>query len=283
MPVSLSTLPTVALPDGERAPQLGQGTWRMGERSAALKGEIAAIRRGIDLGLTLVDTAEMYGEGGAERMLGQALQGLRDKVFLVSKAYPQNAGGAALRRACENSLKRLGTDRLDLYLLHWRGSVPLKETVAGMKALQAQGKIRHWGVSNFDVKDMEELWAADGSTCAANQILFNLERRGPEYDLLPWMAKRKCPAMAYSPVEQGRLPTAGPLADVANSLGGTVFQVALAWLLRRADVMVIPKANNLAHVESNRAALDLPLDFEALAALDRAFAPPARKAPLAML
>jgi diketogulonate reductase-like aldo/keto reductase len=283
MPALHSILPSVALPDGELAPQLGQGTWRMGERSAALKGEIAAIRHGVELGLTLIDTAEMYGEGGAERMLGRALQGLRDKVFLVSKVYPQNAGGTALRRACENSLRRLATDRIDLYLLHWRGSVPLKETVEGMDALQTQGKIRHWGVSNFDVSDMDDLLEAGGSACAANQILYNLKRRGPEYDLLPWMEKRKCPAMAYSPVEQGRLPLTGALANVANSLGASVYQIALAWLLRRRDVMVIPKASNLVHVEASRAALDLRLDTGALAELDRAFAPPARKTPLAML
>jgi diketogulonate reductase-like aldo/keto reductase len=232
---------------------------------------------------SLIDTAEMYGEGGAERMLGQALRGLRDKVFLVSKVYPQNAGGIALRRACESSLRRLKTDRIDLYLLHWRGSVPLSETVEGMTALQTQGKIRYWGVSNFDVSDMDELWEAGGSGCAANQILYNLKRRGPEYDLLPWMAQRKCPAMAYSPIDQGRLPMTGALADVANNLGASVYQVALAWLLRRRDVMVIPKAADLAHVESSRAALDLRLDSGTVAELDRAFAPPARKTPLAML
>ena len=283
MSSSQSTLATVRLPDGERVAQLGQGTWRMGERAAALPTEVAAIRRGIELGLTLIDTAEMYGEGGAERMLGEALRGLRDSVFLVSKVYPQNAGGAALRRACENSLKRLATDRLDLYLLHWRGAVALLETVEGMTRLKETGKIRHWGVSNFDVGDMEELWAAGGSACAANQILFNLERRGPEYELLPWMAKRKCPAMAYSPIEQGRLPKSGPLEEIARRHGATVFQIALAWLLRRPDTIVIPKAASSAHVEANRAALDLRLGADDLAALDLAFAPPKRKAPLAML
>jgi diketogulonate reductase-like aldo/keto reductase len=274
---------TIALPNGERVARLGQGTWRMGERAAALNTEIAAIRRGIELGLTLIDTAEMYGDGGAERMLAQALRGLRDDAFLVSKAYPQNGGGAALRRACENSLKRLETDRLDLYLLHWRGSIPLKETIEGMTRLKAEGKIRHWGVSNFDLDDMEELWAAGGSACVVNQILYNLERRGPEFALLPAMAQRKCLGMAYSPIEQGRLPSSGPLAEIARRHSATNFQVALSWLLRRPDMIVIPKASSVAHVEANRAALDLRLDADDLATLDRSFPPPKRKAPLAML
>ena len=274
---------TIALRDGERVARLGQGTWRMGERASAAKDEIAAIRRGIELGMTLIDTAEMYGDGGAERMLAQALSGLRDKVFLVSKVYPQNAGGAALGRACENSLKRLATDRLDLYLLHWRGSIALAQTIEGMTRLQAQGKIRHWGVSNFDVDDIDELWAAGGSGCVVNQILYNLERRGPEFALLALMAQRQCLGMAYSPVEQGRLPTSGPLAEVARRHRATIFQVALAWLLRRHDMIVIPKASSIAHVEANRAALDLDLDADDIAALERAFPPPKRKSPLAML
>jgi len=283
MSLTAKSLPTIALPDGTRVAQLGQGTWRMGERAGARADEIAAIRRGIELGLTLVDTAEMYGDGGAELMLGEALRGSRDQVFLVSKAYPQNGGGAALQRACESSLKRLATDRLDLYLLHWRGAVPLGQTVEGMTRLQAAGKIRHWGVSNFDVDDLEELWRAGGAACASNQILYNLARRGPEFALLPWMAKRQCPAMAYSPVEQGRLPKSGPLATVARRHEATIVQVALAWLLRRSDTIVIPKAATLAHVEANRAALDLRLDADDLKALDAAFAPPGRKEPLAMI
>ena len=279
----MSSPPTIALPDGTRVAQLGQGTWRMGERSAESATEIAAIRRGVELGLTLIDTAEMYGEGGAERVLGEALRGRRDSVFLVSKVYPQNAGGAALERACENSLKRLATDRLDLYLLHWRGAIPLAQTVEGMTRLQAAGKIRHWGGSNFDVDDLEELWQAGGAACATNQILYNLARRGPEFALLPWMAKRKCPAMAYSPIEQGRLPKSGPLATIARRHEATVYQVALAWLLRRPDTIVIPKAATLEHVEANRAALDLRLEPDDCAALDAAFAPPQRKEPLAMI
>jgi diketogulonate reductase-like aldo/keto reductase len=276
-------IPTVRLPDGSSVPALGQGTWRMGESASRRPQEIAALRRGVELGLTLIDTAEMYGDGGAEEVLAEALRGLRDEVFLVSKVYPQNAGGHALRRACENSLRRLATDRIDLYLLHWRGAVPLKATVEGMAALQREGKIRYWGVSNFDTNDMAELVAAGGTDCAANQILYNLLRRGPEFDLLPAMAARGVPAMAYSPIEQGRLPKSGVLTDIAKRYEATAFQVALAWVLRRPDVIAIPKAATVAHVDANRAALDVKLDAEALAALDEAFAPPRRKTPLAMI
>jgi diketogulonate reductase-like aldo/keto reductase len=276
-------IPNVRLPDGYLVSALGQGTWRIGENSSRRPQEIAALRRGVELGLTLIDTAEMYGDGGAEELLGEALRGLRDKVFLVSKVYPQNAGGQALRRACENSLRRLATDRIDLYLLHWRGGVPLKETVAGMKSLQKEGKIRYWGVSNFDAGDMEELFAAGGADCATNQILYNLLRRGPEFDLLPAMAARSIPAMAYSPIEQGRLPRSAILSGIAQRYAATTFHVALAWVLRRPDVIAIPKAATIDHVTANRAALDVKLDDEALAALDEAFAPPRRKTPLAMI
>jgi diketogulonate reductase-like aldo/keto reductase len=276
-------IPTVRLPNGSSVPALGQGTWRMGESASRRAAEIAALRRGVELGLTLIDTAEMYGDGGAEEVLAEALRGLRDKVFLVSKVYPQNAGGHALRRACENSLRRLATDRIDLYLLHWRGGVPLKATVEGMEALRREGKIGAWGVSNFDTNDMEELFAAGGTECAANQILYNLLRRGPEFDLLPAMATRRIPAMAYSPIEQGRLPKSGGLTDIARRCGATIFQVALAWVLRKPDIIAIPKAATIAHVDANRAALDVKLDMEALAALDEAFAPPRRKTPLAMI
>jgi diketogulonate reductase-like aldo/keto reductase len=276
-------IPSVRLPDGSLVPALGQGTWRMGESASRRAAEIAALRRGVELGLTLIDTAEMYGDGGAEEVLAEALRGLRDKVFLVSKVYPQNAGGHALRRACENSLRRLATDRIDLYLLHWRGAVPLKATVEGMAALRREGKIGSWGVSNFDTRDMEELLAAGGADCATNQILYNLLRRGPEFDLLPAMAARGIPAMAYSPIEQGRLPKSGMLTEIAKRYGATTFQIALAWVLRRPDVIAIPKAATIAHVDANRAALDVKLDAEALAALDEAFAPPRRKTPLAMI
>jgi diketogulonate reductase-like aldo/keto reductase len=278
-----SPLRTVLLPDGRAVSCLGQGTWRMGEDSSARASEIAALRRGVELGLTLIDTAEMYGDGGAERLIGEALRSMRDQLFIVSKVYPQNAGGHALRRACENSLKRLSTDRIDLYLLHWRGNVPLKATVEGMAALRREGKIGAWGVSNFDADDMDELFAAGGADCATNQILYNLLRRGAEFDLLPEMAKRKIPAMAYSPIEQGRLPGAGALLDIAKRHRATTFQIALAWLLRKPDIIVIPKAATIEHVSANRAALDIALDKADLAALDQAFAPPRRKTPLAML
>jgi diketogulonate reductase-like aldo/keto reductase len=274
---------TVRLPDGQAVPCLGQGTWRMGETPSRRAEEIAALRRGMELGLTLIDTAEMYADGGAEQVLAEALNGQRDKAFIVSKVYPQNAGGARLRQACEGSLTRLATDRIDLYLLHWRGNVPLGETVEGMAALRRAGKIRYWGVSNFDAGDMTELIAAGGAHFATNQILYNLVRRGPEFDLLPAMAARATPIMAYSPIEQGRLPKSNVLSDIARRYGATPFQVALAWVLRRPDVIAIPKAATIDHVNANRAALDVTLDEAALAALDEAFPPPRRKTPLAMI
>lgn len=273
---------SVRLPDGALAPCLGQGTWRMGEDQSRRAQEIAALRRGVELGLALIDTAEMYGDGGAEELLAEALRGLRDKVFLVSKAYPQNGAGPALRRACENSLRRLSTDRIDLYLLHWRGVAPLAATVEGMTGLQREGKIRYWGVSNFDADDMAELLAAGGSDCATNQVLY-LQRRGAEYDLLPAMAARAMPVMAYSPIEQGRLPKSGALAEVARRYAATTHQIALAWVLRRPDAIAIPKAATIAHVTENSRALEVKLDAAALAGLDRAFPPPRRKTPLAML
>ncbi len=264
-------------------PCLGQGTWRMGEDSSRRQDEIAALRRGVELGLSLIDTAEMYADGGAERLLGEALRGLRDRVFLVSKVYPQNGAGAALRQACENSLRRLATERIDLYLLHWRGGAPLKATIDGMTSLRREGKIRYWGVSNFDTRDMAELLSAGGSDCATNQVLYNLLRRGAEFDLLPAMEARAIPAMAYSPIEQGRLPKSGALADIARRTEATTHQIALAWVLRRPDVIAIPKAATIDHVAANRRALDIHLDAAALAGLDAAFAPPRRKTPLAML
>jgi diketogulonate reductase-like aldo/keto reductase len=273
----------VKLPGGETVPALGQGTWNIGDRKDRRDSEIAALRRGVELGMSLIDTAEMYGDGASERLIGEALGALRDEVFLVSKVYPQNAGGRKLQAACEASLKRLGTDRLDLYLLHWPGSIPLAETVAGMEALQAAGKIRHWGVSNFDVDEMEALVAAGGKGCVTNQVLYNLRRRGPEFDLLPWQARRGMPLMAYSPVEQGRLPASGRLVQVAARHGVSVTRVALAWVLRDPAVIAIPKASTTAHVEDNRQALDLVLTPEDLAELDAQFSPPSRKTSLEML
>jgi diketogulonate reductase-like aldo/keto reductase len=274
---------SVRLPDGETVPALGQGTWNMGDDCACRDAEIAALRRGAELGMTLIDTAEMYGDGASERLVGEAFTGQRDQLFIVSKVLPQNAGGRRLQLSCEASLKRLGTDRIDLYLLHWPGSVPLADTVAGMEKLREAGKIRHWGVSNFDVDDMEDLLHAGGSRCAVNQVLYNLRRRGPEFSLMPYQEKRSMPLMAYSPVEQGRMPVTGRLAAVAARHGASVMQVALAWVLRDPAVIAIPKAGNAAHVEDNRKALDLALSEQDLAELAAQFPPPARKTSLEML
>ena len=274
---------SVALPSGETVPQLGQGTWRMGERPAGRAQETRAIRAGIELGMTLIDTAEMYGEGETESWLGEALGGVREQVFLVSKAYPQNATRARLPLACEASLKRLRTDRLDLYLLHWRGGARLGETVEAMQALQQAGKIRHWGVSNLDLEDMQELTDAGGGACATDQVLYNLGRRGAEFDLLPWLERRGMPAMAYTPMEPARLARAPALQELARGRGVQPLQIALAWVLRRPGVIAIPKASSVEHVRQNRAAADLGLTAEELARLDAAFPPPARKRPLEMI
>ena len=274
---------TVTLPGGEQVPCLGQGTWMMGERNDRRDEEIAALRTGISLDMTLIDTAEMYGEGASETLIGEAIAGRRDEVFLVSKAYPQNASLARLPRSCEASLKRLGTDRLDLYLLHWRGNVPLAETVEAMLALQRAGKIRHWGVSNLDTEDMKDLVDAGGSACVTDQILYNLTRRGPEHDLLPWLEDHGMTAMAYSPVEQGRLIGNRKLSALAADLGVTPAQLALAWALRQPGLIAIPKASTVEHVRKNRAAADITLDEATLAQLDVAFAAPRERRPLEML
>lgn len=274
---------TVTLPSGEAVAALGQGLWRVGDAARDRASEVHAIRRGLDLGLTVLDTAEMYGEGASEEITGEAIRGRRDGVFLVSKVYPQNAGVRAMAAACDASLRRLGTDRLDLYLLHWRGSVPLHETVEGFERLVAGGKVRHWGVSNFDVDDLEELWAAGGTACATNQVLYNVTRRGPEFDLLPWMADHRMPTMAYSPVEQGRLPRSPALQEIADKHGASVAQVMLAFAIRSGRVLAIPKATAPAHVEENARSADLGLDADDIAAIDRAFPPPDRKRPLDML
>lgn len=279
----MGEIQTIELPDGLRIPALGQGTWCMGEDPSRRADETAALRAGIERGLTVIDTAEMYGEGETERFLSEALQGLRDRVFLVSKAYPQNASRARLRKACEASLKRLKTGTIDLYLLHWRGGVPLAETVEAMEALRDDGLIARWGVSNFDADDVEDLLEAGGDACSTNQVLYNLSRRGPEYGLLPLMEKLTMPVMAYSPVEQGRLVAHPALEEVAQRHDATGLQVALAWLLRRPDVLAIPKAGTVAHVEENRAAADMTLSDQDLMDLDRAFPPPTKKVPLAML
>lgn len=273
----------VTLPGGEAVPSMGQGTWKMGERAERRSDEIAALRAGVELGMTLIDTAEMYGDGAAESLIREALGSVRDQLFLVSKAYPQNASRSRLAGACEASLKRLGTDRLDLYLLHWRGSVPLAETVEALEELKSAGKIRHWGVSNLDTDDMEELVAAGGGGCVTDQILYNLVRRGPELDLLPWLTEHKIPVMAYSPVEQGRLSTHPALDKIAAEVGATPVQVALSWTLRRDGLIAIPKASSVAHVRENRAAADIVLSDAQLATLDAAFPRPSNRRPLEML
>lgn len=273
----------VRLPSGETVPALGQGTWMMAERADRRDAEIAALRAGVELGMTLIDTAEMYGDGAAEVLVGEALGFVRDELFLVSKAYPQNASRHRLQAACESSLRRLGTDRLDLYLLHWRGSVPLHETVEAMNALKSAGKIRQWGVSNLDVDDMQELIDAGGRDCAVNQILYNLTRRAPEHDLIPWLVEQGIPVMAYSPVEQGRLLDDPTLRQISESTGATPAQLALAWTMRSGDVIAIPKAGTVEHVGENRQAADLHLSEENLAALEQAFARPLGRRPLEML
>jgi diketogulonate reductase-like aldo/keto reductase len=277
-------IPTTKLPAGEAVPVLGQGTWRMGEDARARKDEIAALQAGLDLGLTLIDTAEMYGDGGAETVVAEALAGRRDQAFIVSKVLPHNATRRGTIAACERSLQRLGTDRIDLYLLHWREDVPLEETLAGFAVLIEAGKIRHFGVSNFDVDDMEELWSLEGGTAAqTNQVLYNLTRRGIEHDLMPLCATRGLPLMAYSPIEQGRLAGDGTLRTIAERHNATEAQVALSWVLRREGVIAIPKAASVKHVRDNRAALELQLTEEDLAALDFAFPPPGKRVPLEMI
>ncbi|MBA3042261.1 MAG: aldo/keto reductase [Alphaproteobacteria bacterium] len=277
-------IPTVTLPSGIDIPALGLGTWQMGEVKARANDEIDSLRLGLDLGMTLIDTAEMYGEGGAERIVGKALEDRRDEVFLVSKVYPWNASRTGTIAACEASLKRLGTDRLDLYLLHWRGEHPLADTVAAFEELKAAGKIGAWGVSNFDTADMEELLTVpQGENCAVNQVLYNLSRRGIEYDLLPWCQSRGIPVMAYSPIEQGRLVHHPELIRIAKAYQATPAQVALAFILERESVVAIPKSSNLRRVRENRDAVDLDISDEDWAALDAAFPPPARKTALDML
>lgn len=277
-------LSTTTLPSGVAVPVLGQGTWKMGERRERFAGEVAALRLGIELGMTLIDTAEMYASGGAEEVVAEAIAGRRDDVFLVSKVLPSNARRAATIRACEASLRRLGTERIDLYLLHWRENVPLAETVDAFETLKASGKIGDWGVSNFDVDDLEELTALDkGGAVAANQVLYHPGSRGIDFDLLPWQRRRGIPVMAYSPLGEGELADDVRLGAVAERHGATAAQVALAWTLRGDGVIAIPKASREDHVRANRAAADIRLTEEDLAAIDAAFPPPRRKVPLAMV
>ncbi|MER9652776.1 aldo/keto reductase [Mesorhizobium sp. M0152] len=279
-----STVRTTTLPSGEAIPVLGQGTWKMGEDARRRADEVDALKLGLDLGVTLIDTAEMYASGGAEEVVAQAIAGRRDEAFLVSKVLPSNASRAGVQRACEDSLKRLRTDRIDLYLLHWPGSVPLTETVAAFEALKKAGKIRHWGVSNFDTDEMEDLVGLpNGGNVQTNQVLYNLSRRGPEFDLAPWSRKRGIPLMAYSPVEQGALAHNARLDAIAARHNATAAQIALAWVMQQDGVIAIPKASSHEHIRQNVAALDIKLTGEDLADLDRMFPPPTRKRGLEMI
>ena len=275
---------TLKLASGQSIPVLGMGTWRMGENPRNRQSEIDALRHGLDLGLSLIDTAEMYGEGGAEEVIAQAVSDRRSAVFLVSKVYPYNASRTGTIAACERSLKRLKTDYLDLYLLHWRGSIPLAETLEAFQTLQQAGKIRSYGVSNFDAEDMQAATHLKGGNgIVTNQVLYNLMRRGIEWDLLPWCRQRQIPIMAYSPIEQGRLLNNRTLQAIAQERGVTAAQVAIAWLLHQERVIVMPKSSRIAHVEQNFAALNLQLKAEELAALDSAFPPPTKPVSLEML
>jgi diketogulonate reductase-like aldo/keto reductase len=277
-----SSLPTVTLPSGEKVPQLGQGTWHMGEGGRRRGEEVAALKLGLDLGMTLIDTAELYAD--AELVVAEAIKGRRDECFIVTKVLPENSTRARTIAACERSLKRLNTDRIDLYLLHWRGRPRLEETLSAFEELVRAGSIRCWGVSNFDVGDMEELFALPGgAACATNQVLYNLRRRGIEAGLLPWCGARGVQIQAYSPIEQGRLLRDRVLTGVAIRHRATTAQIALAWVLRQPDMMVIPKAATLEHVRENRAALDIELTAQDLAELDRAFPPPRAPRPLELL
>ena len=273
---------TIVLPSGEHIPMLGQGTWHMAENPLNRTNEINALRLGIDLGMSLIDTAEMYADGGAERLVGEAIKGRRDEIFLVSKVLPQNASRHGTTAACNRSLARLGVHEIDLYLLHWRGLIPLEETVDAFETLVGAGKIRYWGVSNFDVGDMQDLVdLSDGANVAADQVLYNLERRGIEFDLLPWCQGGGVPLMAYSPIEQGRVLRHITPKTIAGRLGATPSQVALAWVLRQDGVCAIPESGKPEHVRENRGALDVRLTPQDLADLDKAFPPPDRKQPLA--
>jgi diketogulonate reductase-like aldo/keto reductase len=274
----------VALPSGETVAALGQGTWHMGEDPNRRKEEIEAIRRGIDLGLTLIDTAEMYGEGRSELLVGEAIKGRRDEVFVVTKVYPHNASRKAMHTACNNSLQRLQVDVIDLYLLHWPGEVPIDETVVAFTALQRDGKIRHWGVSNLDLDQMRTLWEVPGGrSVQTDQVLYNLGRRGVEWDLLPWLRQHRIPVMAYSPIEQGRLLKSRGLVVFAKKHGMTPAQVALGWLLAQDGVIAIPKTGSRARLEENAAALQHRLTPAMLHELDLLYPPPTGPTPLAMI
>jgi len=268
----------------KRFSPLGQGTWYMGDSQANRQEEIRALQTGIDLGMTLIDTAEMYGKGRAEELVGEALEGRRDKVFLIGKVLPSNADREGTKRACEQSLQRLRTDVIDLYMLHWQGDYPFEETIAGMMDLIKEGKILSWGVSNMDVEEMEEIFALEqGKTCAANEVLYNLSRRGVEFDLLPWCEHHGIPVIAYSPVEQGRILSNKTLSLVADRHRATPAQIALAWILKRPGVVAIPKSGSVAHVQENARSLKIKLTAEDMVMLDNTFPAPKRKILLEVL
>ncbi|HKB84275.1 MAG TPA: aldo/keto reductase [Burkholderiales bacterium] len=275
---------SVTLPSGETIPALGQGTWNMGDKRATRAEEIATLKLGLDLGLKLIDTAEMYGEGKAEELIGEAIAGRRDEAFLVSKVYPHNASRKGSIAACERSLARMRTDRIDLYLLHWRGNIPFRETMEGFMALQKAGKIRYYGVSNMALGDMREIFASPGGKAVAtNQLLYNLTRRGIEWDLAPWLREKRIPVMAYSPIEQARLLGNPKLADFTKRHGMTPAQAALAWLMAKDGVIAIPKTGHRERAKENSIALNVELSADQLAELDRLFPPPKAPVPLEML
>ena len=274
----------VTLPSGESVPSMGLGTWHMGERIGNPKTEVDALIRGLDLGATLIDTAEMYARGGAERVVGSAIKGRRDNVFIVSKIVPHNASFDGTIRACENSLQRMEIESIDLYLLHWPGNHPLESTVSAFEQLKTDGKIKHWGVSNFDTSDMQELYGIpEGKNCQINQVLYNLSRRGIEWDLLPWCRSMGLPIMAYSPIEQGRLLENKKLKALASEIGVSAAQLSIAWSIRKNDIITIPKASNLEHVRQNIDAWTIKLESAILDELDKLFEPPIRKKGLDIL
>ena len=274
----------VTLPSGESVPSMGLGTWHMGERIGNPKTEVDALIRGLDLGATLIDTAEMYARGGAERVVGSAIKGRREDVFIVSKILPHNASFDGTIRACENSLQRMEIESIDLYLLHWPGNHPLESTVSAFEQLKTDGKIKHWGVSNFDTSDMQELYGIpEGKNCQINQVLYNLSRRGIEWDLLPWCRSMGLPIMAYSPIEQGRLLENKKLKALASEIGVSAAQLSIAWSIRNNDIITIPKASNLEHVSQNIDAWTIKLESAILDELDKLFEPPVRKRGLDIL
>jgi diketogulonate reductase-like aldo/keto reductase len=281
--MAVMTVPGLDLPSGETISVLGQGTWHLGQGRHSRAEEIRALREGVDLGMTLIDTAEMYGDGTSEKLVGEAIADRRARVFLVSKVLPSHATRRGTAAACRGSLRRLGTDQLDLYLLHWRGAIPLQETVEAFEELRATGLIRNWGVSNFDLVDMERLLRLGGGAVQTDQVLYNLSRRGIELDLLPWCLQHGLPVMAYSPLAQGRLLDHPVLRGIATQRRVSPAQVALAWVLAHAGVCAIPSAGTVAHARQNRAALDLHLSELDMLKLDEAFPPPVSPQPLEML